>query len=270
MCRHQERAHNEAARRTLQSRCEHCVQILVFSKESPEKHGLRSARAKRRHQPRRIRLPEIGDVYEITDRQVAKYLAVVRGYGAWNQASAVVNEVADCTALGLGPLQKAIELLYPGMLKARAILCTSRPLRKGIEEDGLTFYFLPASLIKSLMGNPDFAVSRVRSDWQAIDLVQVEDLLSSNDLVFAEVHHSFCETPTCEGQREERAIVDHLPHPCRLGHTTGECHSDHAAEIGPACDGRHCEKKRTIKRGIRGNGKRYPLVNDRVGIDPLQ
>lgn len=96
---------------------------------------------------------------------------------------------------GKGSLQAAVDRFWPGLLSARPVLCHSRRPRvtKG-EIHGQHFYFLPPSLISSLESNPDFVVSRVRSDWQAIDLKQVEDLLSGGGLVFAEVFHTFGET----------------------------------------------------------------------------
>ena len=164
------------------------------------------------------------------------------------------------SGVGKGPLQKAIELLYPGMLKARAILCTSRPLRKGIEEDGLTFYFLPASLIKSLMGNPDFAVSRVRSDWQAIDLVQVEDLLSSNDLVFAEVHHSFGETLRAKASAKNVPLLTIFLTPAALDTPPASVIQIMRQKLDLRATDAIMKRGRTIKRGAGGNGKRYPLL----------
>jgi guanylate kinase len=97
------------------------------------------------------------------------------------------------SGIGKGSLQRAIERLYPRKLEARPVLCTSRPARAR-EAHGRDYYFLPVSFIKSLGGSSDFAVSPVRSDWQAIHLVQVEELLQANDLVFAEVFHTFGET----------------------------------------------------------------------------
>jgi guanylate kinase len=93
---------------------------------------------------------------------------------------------------GKGPLQDAVNRFYPGLLSAKPVLCHSRPPRVNIGEiHGKHFYFLPSAFIVSLKDNPNFAVSKVRSDWQAIDLLQIEDLLVGNDLVFAEVFHTF-------------------------------------------------------------------------------
>ena len=92
--------------------------------------------------------------------------------------------------VGKGPLQAAVNRLYPGLIDARPILCTSRPPRKA-ELHGKDYFFLPADFIRSLEAAPDFVVSPVRTDWQAIHLPQVETLLQANDIVFAEVFYTF-------------------------------------------------------------------------------
>jgi guanylate kinase len=94
------------------------------------------------------------------------------------------------SCVGKGPLQRVIDRLFPDLLKARPILCHSRPPRAG-EIHGKDYFFLPESFIRSLQSCPDFVVSPVRSDWQAIHLVQVDQLLQANDLVFAEVFYTF-------------------------------------------------------------------------------
>ena len=93
---------------------------------------------------------------------------------------------------GKGPLQKAVNKLYADerLLDARPVLCHSRGPRQG-EVHGKHYYFLPPALIKSLEENSDFAVAPVRSDWQAIDLLQVKELLETKGLVFAEVYCTF-------------------------------------------------------------------------------
>lgn len=106
--------------------------------------------------------------------------------------SKILLTLTGPSCVGKGPLQEAVNRFYPGLLKARPVLCHSRPPRvaKG-EVHGQHFYFLPPSLIKSLSGNDDFLVAPVRSDWQAIDVLQVADLLRLHDLVFAEVFYTF-------------------------------------------------------------------------------
>jgi guanylate kinase len=95
---------------------------------------------------------------------------------------------------GKSPLEAAVARLFPGLLAARPVLCHSRAPRVGRGEvHGQHYYFLPPALIKSLASNPDFLVARVRSEWQAIDLLQVADLLARHDLVYAEVYYTFGE-----------------------------------------------------------------------------
>lgn len=94
------------------------------------------------------------------------------------------------SCVGKGPLQKVVNKLYKGLIEPKPVLCTSRSPRQG-EQHGKDFYFLPEEFIRSLAKSSDFAVSPVRTDWQAIHLPQVEFLLHKNDLVFAEVYYTF-------------------------------------------------------------------------------
>jgi guanylate kinase len=96
------------------------------------------------------------------------------------------------SCVGKSPLEAAVNRLYPGLLAARPVLCHSRMPRVGRGEvHGRDYYFLPAALIRSWADRPDFLVSQVHSAWQAIDLVQLEDLLAQHDLVFAVAYHTF-------------------------------------------------------------------------------
>jgi len=95
---------------------------------------------------------------------------------------------------GKTPLESAVNRLYPGLLAARPVLCHSRRPRVGRGEvHGRDYYFFPPALIRSLADNPDFLVAPMRSEWQAIDLLQVADLLAQHELVFAEVYYTFGE-----------------------------------------------------------------------------
>ncbi len=94
------------------------------------------------------------------------------------------------SGVGKGPLQEAVRKLYPGLIDCRPVLCTSRPPRRG-EIHGKDYHFLPEAFIRSLASSPDFAVSPVRSDWQAIHLPEVDALLRKQRLVFAEVFYTF-------------------------------------------------------------------------------
>lgn len=94
------------------------------------------------------------------------------------------------SGVGKGSLQRAIDKIHPTLLITRPVLYTSRDARPG-EVDGKHYHFKPKGFIKDLQSDTNFAVERVRSDWQAIDLTEVESLLESNDLVFAEVFYTF-------------------------------------------------------------------------------
>lgn len=91
---------------------------------------------------------------------------------------------------GKGPLQHAIARFRPGFLSARPVLCHSREPRDR-EAHGRDYYFLPPALIRSLQTSPDFVVKQVHTEWQALDLVQLEQLLDQRDHVFAEVFYTF-------------------------------------------------------------------------------
>jgi len=96
------------------------------------------------------------------------------------------------SGVGKSPLEAAVNRLYPGLLAARPVLCHSRKPRVGRGEvHGRDYYFMPAALIRSWADHPDFLVARVHNAWQAIDLLQVADLLAQHDLVFAVVYHTF-------------------------------------------------------------------------------
>ena len=95
---------------------------------------------------------------------------------------------------GKGPLQEALKRFHPDLVANRPVLCHSRRPRYATGEiHGEHYYFLPPALIAAFQNNLNFAAAMVRSDWQAIDLLQVEDMLSDHsiNLVFAEVFHTF-------------------------------------------------------------------------------
>lgn len=98
------------------------------------------------------------------------------------------------SCVGKGPLRKALQQYYSGIKYAELVLCTSRRprLKKdtgSYEVHGLDYYFLPRGLFSQLDQNR-FIVGNVRSDIQAIDMLQVRELLQSNDLILAEVFHT--------------------------------------------------------------------------------
>lgn len=109
------------------------------------------------------------------------------------------------SCVGKTPLELAVSRLYPGLLAARPVLCTSRkPRVKRGEEHGRDYYFLPEGLIRSWKDHPNFLVTQVHSSWQAIDLVQVEELLNQHDLVFAVAYLTF--GPGLKDWAEERGV----------------------------------------------------------------
>jgi guanylate kinase len=93
---------------------------------------------------------------------------------------------------GKTPLESAVNRLYPGLLAARPVLCTSRQPRVGRGEvHGKDYYFLPETLIRSWADHPDFLVSRVHNAWQAMDVRQLAGLFDRHSLVFAVVYLTF-------------------------------------------------------------------------------
>lgn len=97
------------------------------------------------------------------------------------------------SCVGKGPLRRALKRDHPEIRYAEPVLLTSRRPRlkkdtNAYEVHGVDFYFLPRALFDQLDRNR-FIVGAVRSDIQAIDLSQMEELLQYNDLILAEV---FC------------------------------------------------------------------------------
>lgn len=98
------------------------------------------------------------------------------------------------SCVGKGPLRQALRKYNPGIKCGELILCTSRKPRlksntNTYEVHGIDFYFLPRSLFEQL-DRTRFVVANVRSDIQAIDTMQVRELLEQYDLVVAEIFHT--------------------------------------------------------------------------------
>lgn len=101
------------------------------------------------------------------------------------------------SCVGKGPLRKALKALhrcYPDIKYAENVLCTSR--RPRLKKDtgfydvhGVDYYFLPRSLFAQL-DRDRFIVGEVRSDIQAIDMGQIEELFENNNLILAEIFHT--------------------------------------------------------------------------------
>jgi hypothetical protein len=74
-----------------------------------------------------------------------------------------------------------------GISAPQAMIVTSRLPRAG-EAHGLDYYFLPRAAVAALPER-DFFVGPVRNMLQAVDLVQLQMDLESNDLVLIEIFH---------------------------------------------------------------------------------
>lgn len=94
------------------------------------------------------------------------------------------------SGIGKGPLQDAVNRFYPDLLKTRLILYNSRLPRSG-EINGIHYYFFSSEFIQSLAAKRNFLVAQVRSDLQAIDILKLNELFKSNDLVFCEIFYTF-------------------------------------------------------------------------------
>lgn len=98
------------------------------------------------------------------------------------------------SCVGKGPLRRTLKKYHPEIKFAELVLCNSRRPRlkkdtKNYEVHGIDYYFLPRSLFEQL-DRSRFVIGNVRSDIQAIDMMQVRELLEGYNLVLAEVFHT--------------------------------------------------------------------------------
>lgn len=117
---------------------------------------------------------------------------LVRRPGNDKEKKLVVLSGPSC--VGKGPLRKALSRCYPEIKYAELVLCNSRRPRlkkdtASYEVHGVDYYFLPRGLFAQL-DQKRFIVTEVRSDIQAIDMAQVEELLRNNNLILAEVFYT--------------------------------------------------------------------------------
>ena len=109
------------------------------------------------------------------------------------------------SCVGKGPLRAALRRYHADIRYAELVVCNSRKPRlkqrtgpfevNAYEIHGLDYYFLPRGLFHQL-DRSRFIVGDVRSDIQAIDMEQVQELLVDNDLILAEVFHTLGRGPT--------------------------------------------------------------------------
>lgn len=96
------------------------------------------------------------------------------------------------SAVGKGPLRRALRRLHQEIKFGELVLCTSRRPRKRkdgqLEVHGIDYYFLPKGLLAHL--GEGFIVAQVRSDLQAVDVAQCRELFRDYDLILAEVYPS--------------------------------------------------------------------------------
>jgi len=101
------------------------------------------------------------------------------------------------SCVGKGPLRAALKRNHPEIKFAEPVLLHSRaPRRKKangeFEVHGVDYYFLPRGLFDQLDPNR-FLVVKIRTEYQAIDLVQLKYLLEEHDLVLVEAYTTLAE-----------------------------------------------------------------------------
>jgi guanylate kinase len=89
------------------------------------------------------------------------------------------------SCVGKSPLAKALARLHPELHKSLQplVLYNSRAARPG-EMDGVDYYFRPRQEIENLREKDGFIVMDVRGDLQALDLNELDQLLSKGEVFF--------------------------------------------------------------------------------------
>jgi len=108
------------------------------------------------------------------------------------------------SCVGKSPLYKALGRFYPELCNhlQRAVLFNSRVPRPG-ELDGVDYHFRTRLQIEALRASARHAVLDVRGDPQALDVEQLEHLLSKGDgRVFR--RKSFCGKSTADASGTSR------------------------------------------------------------------
>jgi len=96
------------------------------------------------------------------------------------------------SCVGKGPLLSALRRIHPEIRFVQPVLCHSRPPRKKrhsgeFEVHGVDYYFLPRGMLEGI-DRTRFAVVHIRSQIQAVDLVELGELVKKHDLVIAEAY----------------------------------------------------------------------------------
>lgn len=89
------------------------------------------------------------------------------------------------SCVGKTPLHKALRKFYPEAHDRlqKLVLFNSRRPRPG-EKDGVDYHFRARKQIEEFRKSSRYAVLQVRSDLQALDLEELEDLLTQGDVFF--------------------------------------------------------------------------------------
>jgi guanylate kinase len=96
------------------------------------------------------------------------------------------------SCVGKGPLRSATRKYHPELEYAEPVICHSRAPRLKrstgtYEIHGLDYYFLPRGLFEQ-MDPGRFLVVKIRTEYQAVDLVQLGYLFQDHDLVLIEAY----------------------------------------------------------------------------------
>lgn len=93
--------------------------------------------------------------------------------------------LAGPSCVGKSPLYKALGKFYPELHAQfhKLVLFNSRAPRPG-ERDGVDYHFRPRAQVEALSTNNRYAVIVARSDLQALDVQELEELLGRGDVFF--------------------------------------------------------------------------------------
>jgi len=113
------------------------------------------------------------------------------------------------SCVGKGTLRSALRRLHPEIRYAEPVLCHSRRPRlkrttNTYEIHGVDYYFLPRGIFQ-LLDPRRFLTIKIRSEYQALDLAQIEYLFEEFDMVVTEAYPSLARllTDWAKGRRGE-------------------------------------------------------------------
>jgi guanylate kinase len=132
----------------------------------------------------------------------------------YTQSSGRLVILCGPSCVGKTPIYKALGKFYPEMhMRLRKlVLYNSRSPRPG-ELDGVDYHFRTRTQIESLRSQKKYVLIEVRSDLQALDLEELESLLSRGDVLFEGspfVGRQLMEHPNLAGPKKLTAFVSPL------------------------------------------------------------